>query len=87
MISRLDLVNDLLSIYWIFDVFRSPFWGRFWDKYVKKWSMEKESKKELKKVMQASHRLGGQRQRRGPAEGADLSRLRRVPAAEIETES
>ena len=53
MISRLDLVSDLLSIFEIFDVFWTPFWGVFWDKYVKKWSVKKKSKNESKKVMQA----------------------------------
>ena len=41
MISRLDLMSDLLPIFVIFDVFRTPFWGVFWDKYVKTWSMQK----------------------------------------------
>ena len=53
MISRLDLVSDVLSIFEMFDVFRTPFWGAFWDKYVKKWSVTKESENESKKVMQA----------------------------------
>ena len=53
MISRLDLVSDLLLILKIFEVCWTPFWGVFWDNYVKKWSMEKESKKESEKVMQA----------------------------------
>ena len=38
-----------MSIFLIFDVFSTPFWGAFWDTYVKKWSMKKESKKESKK--------------------------------------
>ena len=45
MISRLDLMSDLLLIFEIFDVFWTSFWGVFWDDYAKKWSMEKESKK------------------------------------------
>ena len=64
MISRLDLMSDLLPIFAIFDVFWTPFWGVFWDKYVKKWSMEKESKKESKKghaVNEVCGRGGGQR--------------------------
>ena len=67
MISRLDSVSDVLSIFVICDGFWMPFWEVFWDKYVKKWSMEKESKKESEKVMQAGRfvevcgRGGGQR--------------------------
>ena len=53
MISRLDLVTDLLSIFEIFDVFWTPFWGVFWDNSAKKGSMEKKSKNELKKVTRA----------------------------------
>ena len=49
MISRLDSMSDLLSIFEIFGVFWTPFWGVFWDKYVKQWGMEKESKKESQK--------------------------------------
>ncbi len=52
MISRLDLVSELLSIFEIFDVFWTPFWGAFWDKYMKKWIMENESKNKLKKRAQ-----------------------------------
>ena len=51
MISRLDLMSDLLQMFEIVDVFRIPFWGVFWDNYAKTWSMEKESKNESKKVM------------------------------------
>ena len=53
MISRLDSMNDLLSIFKIFAVFWKPFWGVFWDNYAKKRSMEKESKKESEKRAQA----------------------------------
>ena len=53
MISRLDLVSDLLSIFKILEVFWNPFWGVFWDRYVKNWSMKKKSNKDSKKRAQA----------------------------------
>ena len=31
MISRLDLMSDLLSIFDIFEIFWTPFWGVFWE--------------------------------------------------------
>ena len=53
MISRLDSVSDVLSIFEIFDVFRMSILGVFWNSYAIKWSMEKESKKESKKGTRA----------------------------------
>ena len=53
MISRLDLVSDLLSIFEIFDVFWKFFWVVFLDKYVKTWTMEKDSKRSRKKGTRA----------------------------------
>ena len=109
MISSLDLMNDLLSIFVVFAVFRTPFWVVFWDKCAKNWSMEKKSKNESKKrargtrsAAEAGASGGGEASPRSFAKSlhyrlarpatsergaADLSRLRRVPAAEIETKS
>ena len=70
MISRLDLVSEILSIFLIFDVFRTPFWGVFWNNYVNKLSMEKDSNKKNPK---REHGERGLRQRRGSAEGGEAS--------------
>ena len=51
MISRLDIVSDLLSICWISDVFWIPFWECFGTSMRKNGVWKKSQKNESEKVM------------------------------------